>query len=154
MSNYEQTRDNLQSKVRLFSTKLVNFSHRPCLPSLILWCGFIKARSCFTNNVFFYEEITKWTDEESPVDIIYFDFQKAFDKVPHQKYYLKTHGTDWIEKWLIDRRQHVVVEISNWKSVLSGVPQFIIIYINDLGDLHKLVKWSEKWQMLLNFGKC
>ena len=21
-------------------------------------------------------------------------------------------------------------------------------------DLYKLVKWSEKWQMLLNFGKC
>ena len=21
-------------------------------------------------------------------------------------------------------------------------------------DLHKLVKWSKKWQMLLNFGKC
>ena len=21
-------------------------------------------------------------------------------------------------------------------------------------DLDKLVKWSEKWQMLLNFGKC
>ena len=23
-----------------------------------------------------------------------------------------------------------------------------------LDDLDKLVKWSEKWQMLLNFGKC
>ena len=21
-------------------------------------------------------------------------------------------------------------------------------------DLYKLVKWSEKWQMLFNFGKC
>ena len=32
---------------------------------------------------------------------------------------------DWIEQWLIDRRQHVVVdgEVSNWKSVFSGVPQ-------------------------------
>ena len=31
---------------------------------------------------------------------------------------------NWIEKWLIDRRQRVVVdgEVSNWKSVLSGVP--------------------------------
>ena len=32
---------------------------------------------------------------------------------------------NWIEKWLIDRRQRVVVdgEVSNWKSVLSGVLQ-------------------------------
>ena len=33
----------------------------------------------------FLEEITKWIDEGSPVDIIYLDFHKAFDKVPHQR---------------------------------------------------------------------
>ena len=151
--------------------------------------------------MFFLEEITKWIDEGSPVDIIYLDFQKAFDKVPHQRLLLKlkSHGIgdgiiDWIEQWLTDRRQRVVVdgEVSNWKSALSWVPQgsvfgplLFLIYINDLddnitsnilkfaddkkvfrkvnndgdkqhlqNDLDKLVKWSEKWQMLLNFGKC
>ena len=149
----------------------------------------------------FLEAITKWIDVGSPVDIIYLDFQKAFDKVPHQRLLLKlkAHGigdsiTDWIEQWLTDRRQRVVVdgEVSNWKSVLSGVPQgsvlgpiLFLIYINDLddsitsnvlkfaddtklfrkvntdgdkqhlqNDLDRLVKWSEKWQMLFNFGKC
>ena len=48
--------------------------------------GFLKARSCLTNMLCFLEEITKWTDVGSPVDIIYLDFQKAFDKVPHQVY--------------------------------------------------------------------
>ena len=40
------------------------------------------------------EEITKWIDEELPLYIIYLDFQKAFDKVPHQKVLLKikAHG--------------------------------------------------------------
>ena len=152
--------------------------------------GFLKARSCLTNMLCFLEEITKWIDVGSPVDIIYLDFQKAFDKVPHQRLLLKlkAHGigdsiTDWIEQWLTDRRQRVVVdgEVSNWKSVLSGVPQgsvlgpiLFLIYINDLDDsitsnvlkfaddtklfrkvnTDRLVKWSEKWQMLFNLGKC
>ena len=66
------------------------------------------------------------------MDVVYLDFQKAFDKVLHQKVLLKlkAHGIgnaviNWIEKWLTHRRQRVIVdgEISNWKSVLSGAPQ-------------------------------
>ena len=149
----------------------------------------------------FLEDVTKWVDEGSPVYIIYLDFKKAFDKVPHQRLLLKlqAHGVgngmiNWIEKWLIDRRQRVVVdrEVLNWKSVLSGIQQgsvlgpiLFLIYIKDLDDditskvlkfaddtkvfrkiksdadrqhlqddLNKLIKWSEKWQMLFNFGKC
>ena len=47
--------------------------------------GFLKARSCLTNQLCFFEEITKWVDDGSPVDVVYLDFQKAFDKVPHQR---------------------------------------------------------------------
>ena len=81
---------------------------------------------------FFLEEITEWVDNGSPVDVIYLYFQKAFDKFPHQilMFKLKSHGMGngiikWIEQWLTDSRQRVVVdgEVSRWKSVLSGVPQ-------------------------------
>ena len=95
--------------------------------------GFLKLRSCLINMLYiFFEEITKWIDEGSQVDIIYLDFRKAFDKVPHQRLLLKLKAQgirdgiiDWIEQWLTDRRLHVVVDggVSNWKSVLSGVPQ-------------------------------
>ena len=145
----------------------------------------------------FLEDVTKWVDEGSPVDIIYLILKKPF-KVPHQRLLLKLKahgiGNSMIldRKMLIDRRQRVVVdgEVSNWKSVLSGVPQgsvlgpiLFLIYINDLDDditskvlkfaddtkvfvksdadrqhlqddLNKLISWSEKWQMLFNFGKC
>ena len=67
--------------------------------------GFLKARSCLTNMLCFLEEITKLLDEGSPVDIIYLDFQKAFDNVPNTKLLLKlkAHGIgvdiiDWIEQ--------------------------------------------------------
>ena len=46
--------------------------------------GFLKARSCLTN--FFCEELTKWVDEGSPMDVIYLDFQKEFDIKFHIKY--------------------------------------------------------------------
>ena len=51
---------------------------------------FLKARSCLTNLLCFFEEITKWVDEGSPVDVIYLDCQKAFDKVPHQRLILSS----------------------------------------------------------------
>ena len=74
--------------------------------------GFLKARSCLTNMLCILEDVTKWVDEGPQVDIIYLDLKKAFDKVPHQRLLLKlkAHGNgmiNWIEKWLIDRRQRV-----------------------------------------------
>ncbi len=40
--------------------------------------GFLKARSCLTNLLCFFEEITKWVDDGSPVDVInLFGFPKS-----------------------------------------------------------------------------
>ena len=35
--------------------------------------GFLKPRSCLTNMLCFLEDVTKWVDYGSPVDIIYLD---------------------------------------------------------------------------------
>ena len=67
---------------------------------------------------------------DSPVDVIYLNFQKAFDKVPHQRFLTKlvAHGLggdvlQWIGNWLANRKQRVVSnwQYSGWRDVLSGV---------------------------------
>jgi len=47
--------------------------------------GFVKNKSCLINLLVFMEELTNYIDSCYPVDVIYFDFQTAFDKVPHRR---------------------------------------------------------------------
>ena len=45
--------------------------------------GFMKGRSCLTNLISFYDQVTHLVDEEKAVDVICLDCSKAFDTV-HQ----------------------------------------------------------------------
>ena len=47
--------------------------------------GFRSGRSCLTNLLEFLEYITKQLDEGNSIDVIYLDFSKAVDKVPHRR---------------------------------------------------------------------
>ena len=94
--------------------------------------GFRKGRSCQSNLLEFMEYITDCVDKGDPVDIIYLDLSKAFDKVPHVRLMYKLSqcgigGTvhSWIKEWLNNRRQCVILNghKSSWKLVKSGVPQ-------------------------------
>ncbi|KAF2347338.1 Reverse transcriptase domain [Trinorchestia longiramus] len=56
--------------------------------------GFRAKRSCLTNLLDFFGEVNRIYDRTKAVDLVYLDFQKAFDKVPHERLEaeVKAHG--------------------------------------------------------------
>ena len=85
------------------------------------------------------------------MDVIYLDFRKSFDTVPHRRLLFKLrhngirgHILNWIAGFLTGRRQRVVLRngTSRCRSVTSGVPQgsilgslLFLIFANDIPDM-------------------
>ena len=92
-------------------------------------------------------------NNKTPVDMIFLDFRKAFDTVPHNRLidkltYLKINHKviNFVKDFLSNRTQKVVIEgkTSNETTVTSGVPQgsvlgplLFLIYINSLSQAVK-----------------
>ncbi|PKU39996.1 rna-directed dna polymerase from mobile element jockey- hypothetical protein [Limosa lapponica baueri] len=94
--------------------------------------GFTKEKLCLTNLIAFYDIMTGWIDVGRAVDVNYLDFSKAFDTASHsiliaklRKFGLEEWTVRWIENWLKDRAQRVVISgtESSWRSVTSDIPQ-------------------------------
>nr|VZI04584.1 unnamed protein product [Spirometra erinaceieuropaei] len=94
--------------------------------------GFRRGRSCVSNLLGCLEIWTRALEEGFEVDVVYIDFRKGFDTVPHQSLLHKLSAIgirgdllNWIRTFLAGRKQRVCVgdDMSEWVNVTSGVPQ-------------------------------
>ena len=133
--------------------------------------GFMTGRSCLTNLLETLESWTRILDNGFGIDVIYLDYRKAFDTVPHNRLISKLQGCgidgpllQWIRAFLVDRSMRVMVNgsSSSWVNVSSGVPQrsvlgplLFLIFVNDLPDWVKssikmFADDTKLWAMISN----
>ena len=85
-------------------------------------------------------------DERACVDAVYTDLSKAFDSISHIKlvhklraYGINNNVCDWVEQFLSNRLQHVIVNdsMSDLLQCIRGVPQGNILGPNIVLNLCK-----------------
>ncbi|XP_047137111.1 uncharacterized protein LOC124813726 [Hydra vulgaris] len=116
-----------------------------------------------------------------PVDVLFLDFAKAFDKVPHRRllqklesYGIEGNVLNWIKAFLSNRSQRVI--LGNTSSTWVNLPEHInsenlckmyadctkilsVVKTTEdkarlQSDIESVVTWTRTWLMELNIKKC
>ena len=115
--------------------------------------GFRARRSTVSSLLLTHNEYVNYVEDKSDVDVILFDFAKAFDVVDHNLLLLKLNAYGfskctllWLADFLRDKKKFVCIDgnVSVVCSVPSGIIQdsvigslLFMLFINDLPDLIK-----------------
>lgn len=94
--------------------------------------GFYPRRSSVAQLTQVVHLLAQSLDNKQQADLVYLDFAKAFDRVPHSKLLCKLYLLgirdpllSWFRSYLSKRRHRVILDgfASEWLPVTSGVPQ-------------------------------
>ena len=123
--------------------------------------GFRSHRSCTTQLLLVSDIISKRIEDGLDTDVIYLDFQKAFDKVPHRRLLLKLAAAGikgsalgCITDFLHNRKCRIKVNgsFSTKSSVKSGIPQGSVIARST--PFYNLYKRFTYWNAQLLYDVC
>ena len=82
----------------------------------VIQFGFLEGKSTVTQLLTCYDDWASSRNKSKPTDIVFLDFTKAFDSLPHERLLLKLKGygiegnlLHWFRNFLTNRQQRVVV---------------------------------------------
>ena len=93
--------------------------------------GFQASLSCTSQVIHLFHTWASALNKGKTSDVVFLDFGKAFDSVPHaylnsklQQYGIRGQILEWLSDFLLERYQRVVLEgeSSNWTKLSPGVP--------------------------------
>ena len=130
--------------------------------------GFQEKASCTTQLLECMEDWTKSFDQRKSTDIIYMDFDKAFDTVPHERLLSKLHAAGirgklltLLRSFLTCRSQRVQLRngASSWTRERSGVaqgsilgPTLFLMFINTFPAVADFAQYQPVPRIFSNFA--